>query len=625
MQTNNYRKYLRQILHYLKISVFILIILILFYLLERFILYNTLNLLFFLIIPKAISIIPIKLISIISLISLHLIFARIVILSIIFPQGGIFKKILAYDEFSNFIQSFRCSKYFNRSSKRDIEEYISKLEQFKIAYSKVKSQFKSFEINNQEIDAELNEVFDKYNKYIYNSQLETKNDLISSVEKFSKKLEYYRGFNYFQILFIFKFDEALLLMEEYMMNNFETHFVQKINIGKDFDIYLLSPKKKNENKILTIYCNPNDICSEFYANEQEYIEFYLKEINSTIILWDYYGYGLRKGLTTFARIDKDIDILSKYIKNNYNDYKIIVHGYSIGGYSSIKLCQRFENELLVSDRTFGDIDKIAGTIDYYYSGKPLELIYKILFPKFIIHSDNVDDYISLSKDKKIIFFDENDELISYNPASLVFNITKKYYTEIIRKKLFKFQEYKTLIEQTNNIENELKELKIKCESKHLNHFDEKFKIFIQYLFNNINSFEEFFMFFIIFGYPFNKYKEITYDDDKFNKIYLDMPKIFLNFAIKYKNELNYKILDLIKILNFLFIKCNLKSEINDNDIFKMNYEENVDKSFDLNESTLNELHKYFGYVHRVRCGHNGDLNDKDFKFIKRFLIKNKIV
>ena len=609
-------------MYYLKISVFILIILILFYLLERLILYNILSLLFSLIIPKTISFIPIKLVNIISLISLHVIFARIVILSMIFPQGGIFKKVLTNEEFSYFISFFKCSKVFKRYSKIDIISYISKLEQFKKAYTKVKSKYKSFIMNSQEFDAELNEVFDKYNKYICNDQPERKNDLISSVEKFSKMIDYYKNLNYFQIFFIFRYTETLILMEEYMMNSFETHFVEKINIGYDFNIYLLSPKVKNENKLLTIYCNPNDMCSEFYSVEKENIEFYLDELNSTIILWDYYGYGLRKGLTTFAQIDKDIDLLSKYIKNNYNNYKIIVHGYSIGGYSSLKLCQRFENELLVSDRTFGDIDTIVGTIDYYYSGKPLKLIYNILFPKFIIHSDNVDDYISLPKNKKIIFFDENDELISYNPASLVFNITEKYYKDIIRQKLLRFQEYKALIEQRNKIENELKELSIKIEEKHL---DDQFKKFIYHLYNKINSFEEFFMLFIIFGYPFNTYKEITFDDDKFNKIFLDVPKILHNFVINYKNKLNNKILDLIKILNFLFIKCNLKTEINDNDIIKMNYEENTSKSFELNESALSELHKYFGYVHRVHCGHNGDLDQSDLKFIKGFLIKNKIV
>lgn len=612
---------MRQFLNYLKISIFILIILILLYLLEKIILYNTLNLLFSLIIPKAIRIISIKSICFTSLICLHVILARIVILSIIFPQGGIFKRILAYYEFSSFIYFFKVPKYFNRG-KRDIAKYISKLEQFQIAYTKVKSKNKSFEINRHEIGAELNEVFDKYNKYKHNDQPEIKNDLFSSVEKFFKKLEYYRSFNIFQYFFIFKYTESLMLMEEYMMNSFESHFVQKINIGEDFDIYLLSPKKNNENKILTIYCNPNDMCSQFYSYEKEYIKFYFDELNSTILLWDYYGYGLRKGLTTFAKIDKDVDILSKYIKNNYNDYKIIVHGYSIGGYSSIKLCQRFKAELLVSDRTFKDINKIAGSIDYYNSGIVLELIYNILFPKFIIHSDNLDDYISLYKDKKIIFFDEYDELISYNPASLVFNITKKYYNDIIRPKLFKFQEYKTLIEQPNNIENELKELSTKSEGKY---FEEKFRCFIYNLSNNINSIEEFFMFFIIFGFPFNIYKEISIDDDQFNKIYLDIPKIFSNFVNKYKNELSTKLLDLIRILNFLFIKCNLKSKINDNDIIKMNYEGNDGKSFEVNESMINELHKYFGYVHRVHCGHNGDLDDKDYLFIKRFLMKNKIV
>ena len=57
----------------------------------------------------------------------------------------------------------------------------------------------------------------------------------------------------------------------------------------------------------------------------------------------------------------------------------------------------------------------------------------------------------------------------------------------------------------------------------------------------------------------------------------------------------------------------------------MNYMKNDGKPFELNETTLNELHKYFGFVHRVYCGHNGDLDSGDFKFINDFLIKNKIV
>jgi hypothetical protein len=136
-------------------------------------------------------------------------------------------------------------------------------------------------------------------------------------------------------------------MEQYMMNSFITHSVRKININKDFDIYLISPKIENKigNKILSIFCNQNALCCEFYAISKDNIDYYLYKLNCTIIIWNYKGFGLRKGYTTFSSIDKDVNILSNYIKNNFNKYKIIIHGCSIGGYSSIKLTEKLLNEL----------------------------------------------------------------------------------------------------------------------------------------------------------------------------------------------------------------------------------------------------------------------------------------
>ena len=78
-------------------------------------------------------------------------------------------------------------------------------------------------------------------------------------------------------------------------------------------------------------------------------------MNCTIILWNYTGFGLRKGLTTFGNTDKDVEKLSKYIKNNFKKYKIIIHGCSIGGYSSIKLAQKlisFNDIVLISQHIF---------------------------------------------------------------------------------------------------------------------------------------------------------------------------------------------------------------------------------------------------------------------------------
>ena len=462
----------------------------------------------------------------------------------------------------------------------------------------------------------------KYDNYIKKPDLDKKDELINSINALSGKMENYINFSFFEQIFKFKYTESLLLMEEYMINCFDTHIVEKVIIDKGFDIYILTPKENNDNKILAIYCNQNALCCEDYAIGQENIEMYLYDLNCTIILWNYTGFGLRKGITTFGNVDKDVKILSKYIKKNFNDYKIIIHGCSIGGYSSIQLTKRLndiDNIVLISDRTFGDIDKIVLSLSY---GEELYILYNILFPKFLFHSNNVNDYISIPSKKKLICFDANDQIINYKPASLVFNLTKKYYKDIIMPKINKYKEYKSLIEYPNNLVDELKKLAVDCNDKN---FDKYGQIFLQHLNKYINSIEEFFMFFIIFGYPFNRFKEISYDNNKFNKNYLDIPLIIMNFVNKHKVMFSNKLLELIKIFNFLFVKFNLKTEINDNDIIKLNYNQNSLELFKIDDNFVDSLHKYFGYVRRICCGHNGKLVDSDIKFIKGFLETNKFI
>ena len=71
-----------------------------------------------------------------------------------------------------------------------------------------------------------------------------------------------------------------------------------------------------------------------YSISKENINYYLEQKDDFyIIIWNYKGYGLRRGLTSFKDIDDDIKLLSKYIQREFNDFKIIIHGVSIGGYS----------------------------------------------------------------------------------------------------------------------------------------------------------------------------------------------------------------------------------------------------------------------------------------------------
>ena len=626
-----FKKYYKKIFFYSKVF-FILLIIVL---IERYIIYNIIYFILYLLFEKIFPLLFIKNIfslrfeSIILAIFLHILLARLIILSIIFLQGGLFKKVLTCQNFgffillmNNYLESVdECAEKNNIDR---VKYYMSKLNLFRQSYYNLKSKNISFIIEDYTFESELNEMFSKYDEYICNINQETLKAFMDSIKDFLNKINKYRGLSLFQQLFTFKYTESLIMLEEYMMNNYETHIVEKKNIGKNFEIYILSPKEaNNDNKILSIYCNQNALCSECYAISHDNIELYLYELNCTVILWNYSGFGLRKGLTTFKKIDKDVDMLSNFIQNNFSDYKIIIHGCSIGGYSSIKLAgqlNNLKNVVLIADRTYGDIDNIALSLSLEY-GKILSTLYNIIFPKIFYHSGNVDNYISVPAGRKLICYDLNDEIIHYNPSSLVFNLTKKYYNDIIKPKIEKYKEYKKLIENPKEISAELRELSLVLNDEK---YDKNALIFIQHFNKYINSIEKFFMYFVVFGFPFNIFKEIDYDIEIFKKTYLEVPIIFRNFIKKHKNSFSTKLIELLQIFNFLFVKLNLKTNINDNDLIKMNYEENNNGLFQLNDSLNKEIHKYFGYVHRINCGHNGKLKLYNINYIKGFLLKNQI-
>ena len=625
-----FKKYFAKLLPYAKILIVILILLASIYILERFILYNIIYYALYIILHllrlEKYNIVSLGYESFILLIYLHILVARVIILSVVFIQGGIFKRLLVHDQYYSFINSIcEYAKYIiedlGENNYNDFEYFMNKFRILKIGLDKIKLKQINLQIPELYFENFLNDVLEKYNNYQNNTSEENLKNLIESLKIFSNIIKKFPSYSFIQKLFSFNYNQPLMLMEEYMMNSFETHSIEKRNINKDFDIYILSPKHKTQyNKTLAIFCNQNAICTEFYSVSKDNIYYYLTQLNCTIILWNYKGFGLRKGFTTFGNIDKDVDIFSNYIKNNYNDYKIIIHGCSIGGYSSIKLTKKIslfnENVALICDRTFGDIKNFAEVLKYRGI---LTFLYNVIFPKFYFKYRNIENYIDLPYDKKLIVFDENDEIIKYNPASLVFNITKKYYKDIIKPKLSQYKRYFRIIKNSNKFSEKLKQLAVTCNDKN---FDENGRIFIQHLYHYINSIEEFFMFFIIFGFPFNRFKEISPYINKFERVYSNIPNMFKKFT-ENNNMIDKEISDILRAFNFLFVKLNLKSEIKDDDIFNLNYDNN--NNFFLEKDHLIELKTYFGCIHRIQCGHNGKLKDNDFRIIKEFLKINNII
>ena len=632
---------LQKIITYIGYFLFLLLIIYMFYLIEKYALYTPIYfflklLLVILNIYSEQNKIYILILSVIIVIILHILVIKIIIISLIFLSGGLFARFTFYGSFKTFInqqiefteRSIESLYFsFDDNSKNDLFFSISKITSFHKAYNYLKNQNNpTFEIKQLQFGEYLNNIIFQYNKYKEGNfeQDKIKNDLINQLKLYQKNLKPYTNFSFIDILIKFNYYNSLKLFNELLLYSFEGRNCNNINISKDFNIYIISPEIKNpEIKTLIIFCTQNAFNIELFSFLQDNIKFYINIKEITIIIWNYKGFGLRKGFPSFNSIDKDVDILKEYINNNYKGYKIIIHGISIGGYPSIKLAKVFndnKNVCLIVDRTYIDIDYIAESI--IKNGKK---IYNLLFPKFFYKSDNLQNYIDVPIGNKIILYDENDKIINYSESSLIYYLTLKYYKEIILPKISKYKQYTELIkffsEDSKDLIIDVRRIKQNHSSTKL---DEKTLIFINNLSQNMKSLDKFLMYFLIFGYPFNLFKEINYDKIIFAKNYISLPEIMKNIYENYKNKFSKKLINFIAEINFLFIKCNLIIPFSDEEIISFSYN-NDNNDFILQEGFQENLMNYFGYVHRVFCGHNGTLDSNDEKYLKKYFELNGFI
>jgi len=626
------------------------------YIIEKYILFLPIKLIFCYLIELLnfkIESIYINIISIIIVIYLHILFIQKCILSIIFLIGGFGKRNIMYLSFKKFIELLiykikNIITSFKSDNFNSVESNFESILRFHKTYNQLKLNGISFEIENLFFGDLLNELVflyqqfkDKDFKFDKNNEKDKENNIsfITRLNELNKKLFPYTQFSFIQIFTLFKYSNVLLHMSTQLLDEFSPRITNIINITKDFNAYLISPdptlniddynnnKIKND-KILLIFCSQNAVCSEMNLIFKDNIKYYLNIKKVSILLWNYQGFGNRKGFTSFKNINDDINNLVNYIRREFSDYKIIIHGISIGGYSAIKLALELDDEknvVLISDRTFGDINLIVRDLKY---GNLLEKIYCLLFPKCFYNTSNIENYLKF-KGNKIIFFDENDETISYS-SSLIYNLTLEYFNKNIYHEIIKIFNKQSIMCTGNynennflnlffDVKNDLNDLKndIKYQYEHksnLNKNDDNTKYFFTQLYET--NLENFVIFFLIFGFPFNKYKEIPYEKEEFNKIYTNVPIQMKKINLLYNNLLSEKIKIFLSKLNLLFIRINLESSMTDEEISSFTYE--LEYNFQIKNTIYPVILNYFGYVHRIFCGHNGILRDNDEEYLNDF-------
>ncbi len=602
--------------------------------------------------------------SILIVIYFHILLFQKCILSIIFLLGGFAKRNIMYLNFKKFIELiiYRLKNIitsFKSENFSTVETYFENILKFHKTYNQLKLNGITFEIETSKFGDILNELVfiyqqfkDKNFKFDNEKDKENINGFFQRINELIKKFKPYTEFSFIQIYTLFNYSNVLNHMSIQLLDEFSPRITNIINISTNFNAWLISPdptltleeynnnNNLNKEKILIIFCNQNAVCSEMNLLSKTNLKYYLDIKKTSILLWNYQGFGNRKGFTTFKNIDNDINLLVKYIRREFSDYKIIIHGISIGGYSSIKLALELEDEkniILIADRTYGDINLIIKDLSY---GNFLEKIYQFLFPKFFYNTSNVINYLKV-KGKKIILFDENDETINYN-SSLFFNLNLEYFHKIIYPEIVKFFNKETFLCSNLNyneytflnlfFENkkDLYELKndIKYLYEHksnLNKNDDLTKYFVTQLYET--NLQNFIIFFLSLGFPFNKYKEIPYDKEEFNKLYKSIPTQMKKIFVLYNNLFSERLKDFLSKLNLLFVKINLESSITEQDISSFSYE--LEQDFEIKKNLNEIINIYFGSVHRIFCGHNGTLNNNDEEFLndyfesKQFILINE--
>lgn len=400
------------------------------------------------------------------IILLHFTLLKYVVSSMLFPCGyyfsnwmvtvGLYEDTLRILENDlNFIKKYK-ENYFliKEPNPRLIELYEIKMKNFKKFENFLKQinliyddyeKNKISEINTQLLKEFQNLTFihmQEKNLKIFSQIIDTYK---SAVEKYREKFsrwEFKKLFNILKIRFQCYFSKNL----------------EKINVDKSLYFYLLKPKKSEKSipSVLVIFNNPNAMCAEFYSLNQNLMNLYLKN-NITVLLWNYEGYGERKGNTTIRNIKSDSEKIMEYVTNKLQYTTIGVHGVSMGGISACHLAGKYHNiSFLISDRTFSSLDKV---IEYSMPcGGFLKYLYSFLYFENFNHkfaNTNTVNYLNSRCKNKLLLYDSQDEIIPFE-SSLKYECTEYLFEKNIKKEFLQILQKNSL--SLNNQENLSKNL-----------------------------------------------------------------------------------------------------------------------------------------------------------------------
>ena len=597
------------------------------------------------------SIISIILIFIIIFISLHYLINEILFMNQTPIINQLTTYILSIDEsndlianLTNFIETINdfikeeTSDYtINYSS---IEETNSYLCEYIDIFSKMEKNFNLSKVQNQfyqiiKLWIEKYKIYDlsslknKNKNYIKNFDLELKKQFeemiqitnnIISIIKDSYALDSYvysikRMYSYFYCDLFNSFNQKKAIFNDKFI---PIHKNMITNDNQIIEYSLVKSSNKSNNKNLVFFCNPNGMNYEQFSEEK--LEYYFEHKNIDILFWNYRGYGLSTGYSNIKNVKQDCLQLYDLIVHNNKYNKILVHGYSIGGICAIYISYMRNIDILVSDRNFSNIESIVDGFNIKFNW----LIYFLYKCTFFNYSDCIFYFLNSKNQNchKIIFSDTNDNIINnfgsvksgisnYIIKNYINNNNKEFILDfLLQNNKEKLVNSLIFLSNSNNLDPNkypdyysiVKDIKqtFKYFLKSFKYSTEKFEILLEIKNYNIKKkfIDQFFNNFFIWG-SINEENKFEFNVQN-NSLIIENSISILNRLIKKKEKNNFTLL--IHVQNI--IDC-------------LNILQNNIGNIQIN-TTINK-----GDLVKLKCGHNGLLDEKECKTFEYYLKKLK--
>lgn len=144
----------------------------------------------------------------------------------------------------------------------------------------------------------------------------------------------------------------------------------------------------------------------------KYVTSIQKTLNTSVVLYDYRGYGKSSGNCSEHNLYEDIEIIYNYFMQNYKYDNVILYGSSLGTIPTIHLASKIKCKLVILHAPFISLRQII----------PWYLRYLIYFA---VNGFDMTEKVKNITSNLLIFHSVDDKLIPYDQSKNIMNYANK--------------------------------------------------------------------------------------------------------------------------------------------------------------------------------------------------------